>query len=133
MKDIGKRVRHLEKKINKWDSRLKGLDYNMRHYLKRRLPSQRKKAAAASHALAAVKRFNKTVGRQLVKTKSGKDRVIFMCSNNQARKLRAFADSDLRIGLAWKNLHGQGGSNGTNETDGAVNPQGARGTRDRQD
>jgi len=94
------RLERLEYRINSWNDRLSSLDYNMKHYLEKRMPiaikHERIKARLNKKILSLEKALGKVAIHTTWKAKGGPDRVIFLCTHNQASKLRRIADSDLR-------------------------------------
>ena len=97
--NIEVRINHLEKIVHGWNKRLQSIDNNMKHYIRKRMPLRKLHKNQARKAIGFMKRFYKIVGKANVLTsRKNKNvhRVIFLCTANQARKLRVIADNDIR-------------------------------------
>lgn len=103
------RLNRIEKLVNTWHERLASIDYNLKHYVKKRMPRMKKREQLSERAIhhmeTLLKAFEANGHSGVMSTNRGKDkRIIFMCNHNQAVKLRAFLDNDLRNGHLWKTL-----------------------------
>ena len=89
-------VKRLEKLVSAWTHRLASIDNNQKHYLAKKLPVRLQYLKTLKRAESIVEDLQAMVGRQRIgvtrTTKSGADRVLFMCSHNQAAALRKMAD-----------------------------------------
>ena len=97
---LEKKLGTLKKKLSVTLKRTADIVNNQKHYLRHR---KKKVDARQAALLSAASRYAKRmkdipkIKVALTKmSKSGKNRIILMVTNNQARKLRALAEMDLR-------------------------------------
>jgi hypothetical protein len=94
---IEQRIARLETRLDKWTHHISQLNANMTHYKNNRLKQVIEKGEMEVRKMKddALERY----GKKAVMTKHN-ERVMFLCSANQARKLRRLLDADWRsIGL----------------------------------
>lgn len=90
------RLERLEKMALKWNERQMAIDHNMKHYLKKRMPLRKKLEERRREMFIRINKFLRALPprSKLVSTsKAGERRTLFLCSHNQAVKLRALLDS----------------------------------------
>ena len=114
MRTVKQRIGYLERRVRRWSKLMRAIKSNQKHYLKKRMPTRKAHQKALRSALVRVKRLDenlKGLGITQAHTKVGKHS-LFLCTPNQARKLRHIADADQRVGHAWRNkTNGQGNNN----------------------
>ena len=84
----------LKSKVETWHKRLRSLDYNMAHYRKNFLEKNVGDAKARKRVFCATTRLAAKIEKLKIMTsrKAGKNinRIIFLCTNNEANALRKF-------------------------------------------
>lgn len=88
-----------------WDIYLRDIKANQKFYLEKRMPLRAKHDMAYQNSLRRLEALSQVLEDIGVSFKKGYGELsLFICTRNQARKLRALADSDLRLGHAWKEI-----------------------------
>jgi len=100
MESIFRKIEHVNNRVTKISERVSMILANQKHYLNNRGKNVLKRQGAALKAISNLNYKIKQIPKLSVafskKSKGGTQRVILMVSHNQARKLRALADLDLR-------------------------------------
>ena len=123
---IEKRLERIEGRLNRFEislnsmkklrDRIKSIADSQKYYLKKRLPKEGQKAKRKY--LAKMERVLKTIDRFLEATQGvnfrssigrkeqgGARSCLFMCTTNEAKKLRRLLNQDMRIGHLWKEVN----------------------------
>lgn len=96
---LEKKIIHLQTACTKINDKYMGIIHTRNHYLRHRAPGVNKRQKLLLRAaLTLEKKFRtlKKVGLHMThSTRSGKQNILLLVTANQARKLRAIADSNL--------------------------------------
>lgn len=86
-----------------WDVYLRNIQSNQKFYLEKRMPLRSKHDMAYQNSLKKLEALSQVLDNLDVSFKAGYGQLcLFLCTKNQARKLRRLADEDLRLEHAWK-------------------------------
>jgi hypothetical protein len=96
------RYRSLSRKFTTLNNRTSAMFHNQQHYLRHRAPAVLKKQRAMTLATARLYKRMEAIGRQNIRfqsalhSKPSEKNIIFLCSHNDAKKLRTILQMDFR-------------------------------------
>lgn len=106
---IEQRLERIEHTVMGWDIYLRNIQSNQKFYLEKRLPNRQKRDLAYQASVRKFEELSKALEAMEVPFKKGYGKLsMFLCTRNQARKLRKLAEEDLREGHAWKGMKNNG-------------------------
>ncbi len=97
---LGNLVTTMRRRYSRISGRVTAILGNQQHYLRHRAPvvaaNGKKTVAAAKRLMRRMEHIPALQFRTTRKVRAGKKHLLFLCTNNEARKLRALARLDLR-------------------------------------